>query len=85
MCVCLQVCILVMCVLFARAKLRLAEEGKDNGVGPSCAAMGGNHPVKTSLTMDISGCSGCLLCPLQCSGISSSSHTDSPHTMQAGE
>lgn len=73
MCVSMYVCV-------CRARLKLAEEGEDNGVGPSCAAVGGRRPEKKSLTMDISDCSGCLLCPPRRSGIPSSSHTDSPRT-----
>lgn len=43
--------------------------------------MGGSCPEKTGLTMDISDCSGCLLCHPHCFGISSSSHTHSPHSV----
>lgn len=47
-----QGCVSVFC-----ERLRMVEEGEDNGDGPSCAAVGGIRPEKKSLTMDISNCS----------------------------
>lgn len=85
LCVCLQSCKSVCVCSVCGSKAEAGGERRGQWSWSQLCSSGWSCPEKECLTMDIRDWSGFLICPLNWSGIPSSSHTDSWYSIWAEE